>query len=173
MTNDRNNAPSSPEWLIWLWGNHDCPCGSVDQTRWNLSGVDRFQTTTRHSGVRLACVTYYVKLCTVLVYRIYDRFCFHYDLYIFGIKVFLIFESFNVIFVMKKSNFDGNFTEVCSQESNWQWPSIGSDIGLAPSHYLSQCSSDLLTHICGTKGRRVNFRMVTRSSPEPKLTFHQ
>ena len=35
----------SPAWLIWHWGNHDCPSGSVGQTRWSLSGVDRFQTT--------------------------------------------------------------------------------------------------------------------------------
>ena len=29
--------------------------------------------------------------------------------------------------------FDLNFTEVFSQVSNWQWPSIGSDNGLAPN----------------------------------------
>ena len=28
--------------------------------------------------------------------------------------------------------FDFNFTEVCSSGSNWQWPSIGLDNGLAP-----------------------------------------
>ena len=36
MTDDRTNAPSSPDWLIWHWGNHDCSSGSVGQTRWNL-----------------------------------------------------------------------------------------------------------------------------------------
>ena len=54
---DRIKPPSSPGWPLWHWGNHDCPSGSTGQTRWNLSGVDRFQTATRHSGTRLACMT--------------------------------------------------------------------------------------------------------------------
>ena len=29
-------------------------------------------------------------------------------------------------------NYDSNFTEICSQESNWQWAGIGLDNGLAP-----------------------------------------
>ena len=33
----------------------------------------------------------------------------------------------------KYMNFDKDFTEVCSQYSNWQWTSTGSDNGLAPA----------------------------------------
>ena len=32
---------------------------------------------------------------------------------------------------MKNLYFDYNFTDVCSEGSNWQWPSIGLDNGLA------------------------------------------
>ena len=34
---------------------------------------------------------------------------------------------------MKRFYFDSSFTEVCSQGSNWQYSSIGSDDGLAPT----------------------------------------
>ena len=35
--------------------------------------------------------------------------------------------------VWTQFNSDSNFTEICSQESNWQYASIGSDNGLEPS----------------------------------------
>ena len=41
-------------------------------------------------------------------------------------------EIFKCILLMKWYNFDSNFTEICSQESNWQWGSTGSGNGLAP-----------------------------------------
>ena len=52
-------------------------------------------------------------------------------------------RHFQIHFVeWKCSNCDKNFTEVCSQGSNWQYSSIGSDNGLVPSrrqsHYLNQ-----------------------------------
>ena len=34
---------------------------------------------------------------------------------------------------MKHNNLDWNFIELCSYESNWQYPSIGSDNGMAPT----------------------------------------
>ena len=41
---------------------------------------------------------------------------------------------FHMLFLdWKVLYFDSNFTEVCSQGSNWQQPSIGSDNGLAPN----------------------------------------
>ena len=77
----------------------------------------------------------------------------------------------------KWQNSDSSFTEICSQESNWQCPSIGSSNGLAlnsrqaitwtnadpvhwrkystRSHYLNQCWPSSLTHICGTRQRWV------------------
>ena len=38
----------------------------------------------------------------------------------------------------KCPNFNYNFTELCSQESNWQYSSIGPDNALATNHYLNQ-----------------------------------
>ena len=37
-------------------------------------------------------------------------------------------DIFKCIFI----NFDSNFTEVCSQRSNWQYSSIGSDNAIKP-----------------------------------------
>ena len=75
---------------VWsvCWADHcKMSSGSVGHTRWNLSGVDRFQATARQSGLRLAC-DLLCKLCTVLVYCIYGHFCFHDGLYIFRDKIF-------------------------------------------------------------------------------------
>ena len=43
-----------------------------------------------------------------------------------------IFREWNIFY------FDLNCTEVCSQVSNWQQASIGSDSGLAPVIYVPQ-----------------------------------
>ena len=37
--------------------------------------------------------------------------------------------------VWKRWNSDSNFTEICFQESNWQYASIGSDNGCTPSRH--------------------------------------
>ena len=53
---------------------------------------------------------------------------------------------------MKMLNSDLNFTEICSEEFNWPWGSIGLGNGLA--------LNSSLTHICGTWGRWVEHIVV-------------
>ena len=50
----------------------------------------------------------------------------------------------------KYMNFDYDFTEVCSQRSNWQYSSMGSDNGLAPSRRqaIIWTNDDLFTDAC-------------------------
>ena len=46
--------------------------------------------------------------------------------------------SSNIIYWMKMYEFPPNFIDVCSQGSNLQYPSIGSEAVLATSHYRNQ-----------------------------------
>ena len=46
---------------------------------------------------------------------------------------------------------------------------IGSDIGLATSHYLNQCWPDLLTQLCGARGKW--FLMIRSYASRNKICF--
>ena len=98
MTNDR----ISSGWLIWHWGNHDCPSGNVGQTRWNLSGVDQFQATARDSGVPLTCVTYNVNYVLCLYIPFMTVFVLIMICIFSGIKCF---ESWILIAIQNKAYF--------------------------------------------------------------------
>ena len=64
-----------------------------------------------------------------------------------------------------------NFTEICSEVSNWQQISIASGNGSSPNrhHYLNRCWSSSWMHVCSTRGKWVkqtfsliNFRAIWR-----------
>ena len=89
MTAARLNPPSLRGWLIWHWGNHDCPSGSVGQTRWNLSGWSISNHIEAQRGMaRVRDLL--MRLYTVLYIAFVTTFS-HFHLYIYLNKRFLIY----------------------------------------------------------------------------------
>ena len=102
MTDARFNPPSSRGWLIWHWGNHDCPSGSVGQTRWNLSGWSISNHIEAQRG--MARVRDLLRrLCTVLHIAFVTTFS-HFDLYISLNKRFLIYLDVKWLWVIQSGN---------------------------------------------------------------------
>ena len=101
---------------------------------------------------------YFVKRKTRNLFHWHDLT--HWD----GVKMAAISRHFQMHFLDRKGiNFYQDFTEICSQGSNWYCSSTGSDNGSAPDrrqatgHYVKQLCSSLLTHKCVTWPPWVNW----------------
>ena len=64
----------------------------------------------------------------------------------------------NVFYEWKVLYFVSNFSEVCSKGSNWQYPNIGVDNGLAPNRWQAiiwNNADPIYWRICGPRWRWV------------------